>query len=835
MSLQEQQENETINGKSILNILVDGAMDYYEEIICHRAIPDNRDGLIECQRRILWTMFDKGWNSSKPHVKSARVVGEVMGRFHPHGDSSIYDTSTNMTQEWKNNFLLIDWHGNKGSISGKGPGAQRYTEQRSSKLAEKFILEGLKENSVDFIQNFSQDELEPVSLPAKIPFYLINGAFGLASGYMASVPTHNPVEVIEELIKRIKNPTYKINLLPDFPTGGTIINTESVRNTYHDFKNAIAKKDSKITIRAVIEKDEKRNKLNIVEIPYMKTLDGIMSSIRDASTAIKDKKTGKITQPTITGISNIKNLTSKGNTCISVYVKKGYDLDMIISQLYKFTFCQATLPIVFISVKGNNFIEYNNIDEVFDDFIEYRETTIKRIKMNTIRIKRLRMHILEGLLLILRDNDINEVIKRIRKQNSRKEVVEMLISVYKLDSIQAENVADYKLYQLSNFAIDKLEEELATKTSEVEEELLFFKDISKLRNYMIDEYTEMLSKVITKKHYPRRSKLENIEFKSNEEYLMSIPDTKYLILCTKKGFLKKIVIPKEQKRGGKGISIGKLSKDDFLIKTSILYNRDMIYIYTDDGIVYKYNVYDIPECITSNLGYNLSNNIKNQTVINMIPLTEEESKSKDIGVVIATRLNKTKVTSMSEFVSVHKNGIMYIKLRENDNVIGVEKVNYKKDDSVIALNSAGNAIRILLEDIPNTKRPTEGSNLFKGNIISDKTIIVTSIAVVNKDASYYFLITSKGLGKLMTKEEFLTQARGTMGKMVCKLRDKQYAVKLIPIESLEDNIVIVTNYSIVNVTANTISILKRPTYGNNVKKCSKQEEVVIDCVVNELS
>lgn len=830
MSLNGQEEN--IVKQKISDILVDCARDYYKEIVCHRAIPDGRDGLAEVHRRVLWVMHLNKWDSSKPHIKAAKIVGQVMGDYHPHGDSSIYEASVNMSQSWKNQVSFIDFHGNNGSISTPNAGAMRYTEERLAKITTQLVTADLKSDSVDMVDNFNQDGKEPVVMPTKIPTLLFNGTFGIAAGYMSSIPTHNPREVLTEMIKRIQDDTYEVSLLPDFPCGATICNSADIERTYKDMKLGITKGYSKVVIRSTIEVDSKANKLYITEIPHMVSGESIVSSIKDAIKPPKKKKGAKSIGsnkdlPLITDINNIKNISSGGKVRIRIDCKRGADLEAVKSQLYRYTKCQSSMPILMYYCIGEKFIECSNMTEYFDTFIKFRESTIKRIKTSIIREKRLRMHIIEGLFVILDDDVIEEALAKVRRCKSKQEVLKMFMNDYDLDEVQADKIADYKLYQLASFAIEELQEEYERLDQEIEGELEYFKSKTKIKELMVNEYQEMLDKIFTEKKYPRRTKLENISLSKDAVAVESIPDQDYIMIFTKHGYIKKLEMIKSQKRNTKGISVGKLKDEDYVIGTTVLNSRDSVLIFTDKGMVYTYKVYEIPTSTTSKLGYFLSKDINGEKIVNIIPVTDSEFESGNFGILSATKLNKVKITNLEDYSNTRKTGIISMKLAsDKDSVIGVVKLNYEKDNSIIALNSVGNAIRVEFDKIPVIGRTTTGSNLFSSTIVRDK-ITVQSVAVVNDEADYFLYISSKGLGKLMEIDEFEPQYRGTKGKMAAKIRDKDKAQKLITVKK-NDNLVIVSNKNLVKtkISEDEMAVIKRPTYGYKLKKCADGEKVI---------
>lgn len=719
------------------------------------------------------------------------------------------------------------------------------TEQRLSKMASDLVTDELKSDSVDMIPNYSQDKLEPSVMPAKLPFLLVNGSFGIASGYITNIPSHNPREVIGEILKKLKDPEYKAQLLPDFPTGGTLCNTAMVKNAYNDFPKAVTEKKSKLYVRCNIIVDEKHNMLIIDELPYMTSANSIITSIKDAIAPPKGKTIrGVQQQPTITGISNIKNVTAKGVIKINIYCKRGVDLETLKSQLYRFTDCQTTIPLSFIYCIGEYFkIDCKSIDEYLDFFLNFRKDTIKRIKTSIIRQKKFRMNIIEGLFIILKNDVIEEVFAKIRKSKSRQEIHDMLMNDYGLNNVQAEKVSEYKLYQLASFAIDDLKAEYKKLGEEIEEELEYFQNPEKFNQLMIDEYQNLLDKYFTEKKYPRKTRLENISLDGDAQIIESIPDENYIMIFTKHGYVKKLEMVKTQKRNTKGISVGKLKDEDYVIGTTVLNSRDNILIFTANGKVYKYKVYEIPKCKTSSLGYFLSKDINGEKIVNILPFTDDDFDSDDIAIVSASRYNNIKITPIKDYKNIRTSGIISMKLREDfklkngekvksDEVIGVEKItDYSSDDgSIIALNSKGNAIRVLYSKIPCCGRATYGSILFANTVISEGYTVKTIHVVDMKNDECYFYISKNGLGKRMSLDSFEPQYRGTKGKIAAKVREDDNAEALITAKN-SDEIIVVSNKNIVKVKMDDIPITKRPTYGSIVKKCA-EDEVVIDISID---
>lgn len=839
-------EEENIIQNCVSDILLENAKEFYNEVIFHRGIPDGRDGLTDVQRRIIFSCHDKGWDYHKAHVKSARVVGETMGRFHPRGDASIYQASVNMAQPWKNYICTIDWHGGKGTISGSSASAQRYTEQRISKETCNLVTDGLRDNSVDMRLNFSQDEEEPCTLPVKVPLLLINGSFGIAVGYISSIPNHNPREVIDETIKRLKDPTYEVELLPDLPTGGVIINTNQVRETYKDFNKAIAEKNCSMIMRAKIEKDEDKNTLTITQLPFMTTCESLVDSIKDATKETEDPITKKKLPPKINSIRNIKNLTSKTseNTVrILIELKNGFSCDLEMSKLFSYTKCQKTSPLSFISVIKDNFLLYDNITEIVDNFITYRKSTVKRIKSNLIKKYKLRIHIIEGLLSILNSSVVDKVLKDIRKCSSKAEVVSMLQEKYDLTNIQAEHIAEYKLYQLASMEIDKLKNELSDKKETVEIELSYFKDDEMLNQYIIDELAEIKDKYFPTKRFPRRTELLNISLDKEQEILATIPDEYYVLFFTKNGYVKKIEIPRTTKRNTRGISVGKMEEDDYVTSSMILHSKDKVLAITEKGHSYPFNVYEIPNSSSTSVkGTRIIDRTNNERIINLIPVKDEDFENEDLFLLTTSDNNLIKLTPFTECISLlTRKGIIVSKLKETGetdrngnpvthNLICAEKVNANEVNSIIALNNFGDAIRIPLDQIPCNQRTTYGSLLF-WNKLTSLNGKVMSVSLVDKDSDKYFVISSNGMGKKMNISEFDLQNRAHKGKMACKLKEGTEAVKLLSVRE-DDKILVISNKKIIIVDSSNIKSIGRTTYGFSIKKLD-EDEYIVDCAIKQ--
>lgn len=811
-----------IYDKDIKELVEENIADYYQEIILNRAVPDIRDSLKPIQRKIIYSMAEKNFASNRDFVKCAKVVGNVIGDYSPHGDASTYDALVGLTKDWMNNQNLLDPHGSFGTIYGNPASAMRYTEIRLNKFSEEVLLDNLNDNSVDFIPNFDNTKEEPSLLPCKFPLILVNGSFGIAGGYMTSIPTHNTEDIVNKTIELIKNPNISVeefakDLMPSFPTGGIICNPKSVYLAYTDQEKALKNKKSNVIVRSKITKNEKNNTLVVTEIPYMKTLDIILDSIKDA---IKDKK--------ITGIKNIKDGSSKGNINVVIECYKGEDLDLILNQLYKFTMLQTTIPIILIGCKDDKFVIYNNIKDIFQDWIDFRVSTIKRIKMESIRKMRYRIHILEGLLIALHKDNIDKLIKIVRTGDSKKEIIETLMETFELTEIQSKYIVELQLYRLNKLQIKELEDEKKDLENKVENEISFFSNSKKILDIIIEEL-----KYIGKK-YPTKGNKTNVEEVDLEEANNTenlIVDEDFLMILTKNNYLKKIPCEiNSQRKAGYGKGIGNI-KDDDIVKSIIKVNsKDTILFFTDNGKVYGHKCYEIDKTSLKSFGNNISKYVKdNEKVVSIVNITSKDLKNTNNHLLIATRKGLIKMTSLSEYTRIGS-GIIASKLNEDDEIITVQLVNIKDNFTVFTVNNEGTAIHINKDDIPIIKRTTFGSNIFKPSVIKAGKRIINCM-IITKDIKEILLVMESGLGKRVPISEFAIQKRCGIGMLATRLKtDKDKVAQCLAVNN-EENLIIVSNTSMINISLNDVAVSKRPAYGYTLKKLSAKEKVVDACLI----
>jgi len=786
---------------------------YYEQVLLERAILSPIDGLKPIHRRILWAMFQHSWNSSKMHVKCAKITGAVSGEYHPHGTASIYDALVKMYQPWYVNASLIDKHGNFGSIYGDSAVAERYPEARTAKFAEDVLLSEVNKGGTDFIDNFDKSGKEPLVLPAKLPMALINGSFGIAAGYSAILPPHNLGEVIDEVIKFITGKSTQINLLPDYPTGGIICNTDQVKEAY-------TKGASKVVLRAKIEQDAKKHQLVLTETVFMKSLDKVITSIKEAC---KDQTIGgKKVPKKIEGIKNIKNSSEKGLIKVFIEVKSGYDLDLIENQLYAYTACQDTLPLNFVGVDDGSFINYSNVNGIVEDWFAYRIQTIKRIMMKRIENLQYRIHLIDGLLIALNPKNLDELLVMIRSGKSKAGIKTSIMERFGFTDVQAEHIINIKLYKINDLEVEEFKKERKELEQESKSLTAYFKGDSVVIKHIVNELKELKKKYAT----PRKTVCLNVVFDKKEKQEALIQDTNHTFICTTKYIKKLSTTLKVQRKGGKGNSIGKIKEGDTPIAIFNANNKDNLLLFTDSGKVYSRKAYEIEGCEIQSYGYNLSSIIGDEVLTNILMITDEEMKNPNIKIAIGSQLNKIKLVAINEFANIFQTGIIATKLNEDDVVIFAEKVDVTKENlSIIACTSQGTTINMAIDTIPEVLRPTFGSNIFDNKIIA-KGEYISGISLIDESITHAFFISKNGLGKRVEMSEFPPQIRGGKGRIGIRVKDdSDEIVKVIAVES-EGDLTVISNTNIISMDVTDTSILLRPAFGNTIKKLNNDEHIL---------
>lgn len=789
--------------KELDEIQTENMILYYKELLHNRGIPDVRDGLKPVQRLILFNMLMKNYSSNKTFVKSARIVGDVIGLYSPHGDQSTYETMMKMYAPWRNNVSLIDKHGNAGTQYGDRPAKMRYTEAKLNKFSENILLDDIE--CTEFEPNYSNDTEQAKVLLSKLPLLLINGSFGIAAGYMCSIPPCNPNEVIASTIHYIKTGEYNV-VLPDFPSGGIIENKTNVKSA---LLGELKEKDCKVICDSKIERNENENSFTITEIPYGVTLKYINEKIKEA---IKEKK--------VEGIKDIKDNSSKNLINYKIICKKGFDLDVIINTLKTLNVIKVTVPIRMICSNDNDFKIYSKQEEIISEWYNFRIDSIRKIKMKLIKKLKHQEKTLESKITILEDKD--NFIEMVKNSNNKEECFKTVKEHYDFNDEQTNYVLNLETYRLNKSGINEFKKQLEEKRKIISSEILYLSDKNKIKRKIIEELT-IAEKYF--KHNKRKTVLEdNREIKKVE----TIPDQDYLFLITENGFIKKMEsASKTQKRGGTGSAIGKMKNDDLPKNLFVLNSRDTLYFFTDKGSLFSKQAYEIKETKSkNNLGLRLDQyfNLKDERVVSVVGLKQSELEDENTCILFVTKYNKTKLVKLSEFKRT--NGVIGCTLVEGDSLLNCYKVNMNEEVSLSCFNNKGISIRISLDDIPNVKKAAFGSFIFDNSIFSNGEYVTSSCLVTDNDDYFCFITEKKGLLKKIPLEEFPIQRRRGKGRLCLKLKPDDNLKSVCILSDTNSEVNIISNKSTISIKKEDIKEMLRPTYGTLSKKMSKDEEII---------
>lgn len=765
-------QNEKIIPREITEELKTAYLDYAMSVIVSRALPDVRDGLKPVQRRILYAMGEAGfWHSSK-FRKSASIIGEVLGKYHPHGDMPVYDALARMAQPFSLRYPLIEGQGNWGSIDGDAPAAMRYTEARLSVLAEE-MLKDLDKETVPFQDNYDGTRKEPVVLPAKLPNLLINGASGIAVGMATNIPPHNLGEVCDAIAYLIDHPNAEIKDLlnfiqgPDFPTGGVIYNRQALEEIYSAGKGAI-------TVRALADiQERKAGQFDIVitEIPYQVNKAALLEKIAEL---VQDKK--------IEGIKDIRDESDKEGLCITIQLKNDAHPQKILNNLFKHTDLQKDFHVNFLALVDGIQPQTLSLKGLLEQFIKHRENIIRKRSEFDLAKAKARLHILEGLLKALKN--IDAVIKTIKTSKSREEAKEKLVKNFKLTAIQAEAILEMKLQTLVGLERIKIEEEAKLKEKEIKELEEILGSPKKILNIIKEETLELKKKYADE----RKTKVVNAaigEFK--EEDLIQAQDV--VIMMTQDGYIKSFVPEtiKTQKRGGKGI-IGFDVKEEDKIQHILLANtHDNLLFLTTAGRVFQLKAYEIPLGNRTSRGKSIFNFLElpqNEKIAAIVNYSVKEKETPEGSLVIITKNGIIKKTLLKDFLSVRRSGLIAIRLKEGDELKDAKIVN--KNDEIIVLSAYGQALRFSEKDLRPMGRTAAGVLGIKlkketGNEVRGFDVIPSTM----KDG-LLLVVTEKGFGKKTMLKDYRLQHRGGQGIKTAKINEKTGRVVAIRVISKED-------------------------------------------------
>ncbi len=802
-------------------------LDYSMSVIVSRALPDVRDGLKPVHRRILFAMNDMGMGYDKPYKKSARIVGEVLGKYHPHGDSAVYNSMVRMAQDFNTRYMLVDGHGNFGSVDGDSAAAMRYTEARMAKITSELLVD-IDKDTIDWRKNFDESLDEPKVLPAKLPNLLLNGTTGIAVGMATNIPPHNLREVSDAIVALIDNKDISVDELityikgPDFPTGGIIYGKSGIYSAYKTGRGKV-----RVSGKTHIEKDKKSGKESIVitEIPYQVNRAKLIERIAEL---VKDKR--------ITGISDLRD-ESKTDTRIVIELKKGEESELILNSLYKFTDLQTTFGIIMLALV-NDVPRVLNLKQILVKYLEHRYDVIVRKTRYELNKAKKRAHILEGFRKAL--DHIDEIIRIIRGSSDGNTARIALMEKFDFTDIQARAILDMRLQRLTGLEREKIE-------NEYKELLILIKDLEDILANDSRVYEIIRNEVLElKEKYgdDRRTDIENDRLEIGIEDLIKNEDV--IVTITKKGYIKRMSLDayKAQKRGGQGVSSTTTVEDDVLKDIYTAKTLDKLMIFSDKGKVYSTKVYEIAESSKQARGKLIQNIIdleENEKVSVIIRVDEKENDTRDL--VFITKSGIIKKTKLEEFRSINKNGKKALTFKDDsDEVKFVGVTSGSGNDEIFIATKDGIAIRFSEKDIRSMGRSAAGVRAIKLN--EGDAVVSADIINSNDDIEKLTVLTisSKGYGKRTPLEDYKTQSRGGKGlknyKLVGENNFVVYSaiIKENEVENGEINLIAISSSgTVIRTIIKDLSVIGRSTQGVRIQKLKHKDEYLVsaDRVISE--
>ena len=797
-----------VNDVDIKKTMEQSYIEYAMSVIASRALPDVRDGLKPVQRRILYSMIELNNGPDKPHRKCARIVGDTMGKYHPHGDSSIYGALVNLAQEWSTRYPLVDGHGNFGSVDGDSAAAMRYTEARLSKISMEMLAD-INKNTVDFVPNFDDTEKEPTVLPSRIPNLLVNGTSGIAVGMATNIPPHNLREVIDAVLYIIDNEKndaettideiIQIIKGPDFPTGATILGTRGINEAYRTGRG-------KIRVRAVTDIEAMpngKNRIVVTELPYMVNKARLIEKIAELH---KDKK--------VDGITDLRDESNREGMRIVIELRKDANPNVVLNQLFKHSQLQDTFGVIMLALV-NNEPKIMNILEMLKHYLRHQEEVVTRRTKYDLNKAEERAHILEGLLIAL--DNIDEVISIIRSSKTAAEAKSNLIERFGLSDIQAQSIIDMRLRKLTGLEREATENEYKELQVKIDE----YKKILSDRKELLTVISKEMVIIRDKYSDERRTSIGYDEYDISMEDI--IPRENTVITMTKLGYIKRMTVDnfRSQHRGGKGIKGMQTLEDDYIERLFMTTSHHTLLFFTNKGRVYKLKAYEIPEA---------SRTARGVAIVNLLQLMAEEKITAVIPVdnfedsqylFMATKKGIVKKTRINEFANIRKTGIQAISLHGEDDLIEVKITDGSKQILLVTKN--GLCIRFSEGDVRSTGRTSMG--VIGINLSYDDEVVGMQLDTQGSDM---LIVSEKGLGKRTDISEFNIQRRGGKGVKCYKITEKSGNVVGAKIVDDSREMLLITNEGIViRISVNDISVLGRNTSGVKVMNIDADSNIVI--------
>lgn len=785
-----EEENVRVKDISISKEMKNSFIDYAMSVIVSRALPDVRDGLKPVHRRIIYAMSELGMTADKPHKKSARIVGDVIGKYHPHGDIAVYETMVRMAQDFSHRYMLVDGHGNFGSIDGDSAAAMRYTEARLARISNELIRD-LKKDTVDFADNYDGSEREPLVLPARFPNLLVNGSSGIAVGMATNIPPHNLNEVIDGVLALIENPDIEIDELikiikgPDFPTGALILGTDGIISAYHTGRGSV-----RMRARAEIEEMKNgRHRIVVTEIPYQVNKSRLIEKI---ATLVREKL--------IDGITELRDESDRNGMRIVIELRRDVNSNVVLNNLYKQTQMQSSFGVNMLALV-DNIPQLLNLKEVLYHYLEHQKVVIRRRTEFDLKKAEERAHILEGIKIAL--DNLDAVITLIRASKTGEEAKSGLMTKFGLTDIQAQAILDMRLQRLTGLERDKIISEYNELIIKIAELKAILADVHKILAIVAEELADVKQRFGD----PRRTEITFDTSDIENEDL--IPEEDVVVMLTNQGYIKRLDIStyKSQHRGGKGVTGMGTKEDDFVSHFFITNSHKFLMFFTNKGKVYRLKAYEIPEH---------GRMARGTPIINLIEIDKDErinavfhvsDYTSDDYLTFATAHGQVKKSKLSDYENIRRGGIIAITLQENDDLIGVKLTDGKQD--IILATQDGQAIRFKEIDVRAMGRTTSG---VRGIRLAEGDRVI-GMEVIEDDMSV-LVVTHNGYGKKTPATEYRAQTRGGKGVKTLNVTKKTGSVVGMKTVTDDLDIMIVTNRAmVIRLAMSTVSSMGRYTQG----------------------